>query len=166
MGVQFFPEADERGYGFAPSVTTDVARFQELVNAAASVSGIEEREMLRMALGLVQGEPFGGTDYSWVSDERLVESIEIAVVAAARTLTSRSLEAGDVETAFFAVDRGLLVSRARGLCEDLLTAAAATGHRSTLDQAWKRVKRMTDNDPDLAAFHEYLCGSRGTGRGA
>jgi len=156
MGTQFFPEADYGGYGLAPSVTTDVARFYELVRASESVTGNAARELLRSALGLVQGEPFAGTDYSWVSDERLAEPIEIAVVAAARSLVAKSLAAADAETALFAVDRGLLLSRDPGLCEDLLRAAAATESRSIFDKAWNRLKRMTDSDADLAALHDKL----------
>jgi hypothetical protein len=156
IGSEHFPEGGDAGYALSPSVTTDAARFAELVKASRSAPPSEARERLRRALGLVRGEPFGGTDYTWVSDERLVEPIEIAIVAAARELVARSLEAGDVETAWFAVDRGLLVSRATGLCEDLLRTAAATGDRARFDRAWKRVERMVSSDPDLVALRDEL----------
>jgi hypothetical protein len=156
MGVENFPEADTNGYGLSPSVTTDWTRFSELVSSSRSAPEGEKRDGLRSALALVRGEPFGGTDYIWVSDERLVEPIELAVVAAARELVAMCLEAGDIETAWLGVDRGLLVSRDSGLFEDLLRVAAATRDPVAFEKAWKRVVRMIGELPDLVALHEEL----------
>jgi hypothetical protein len=86
-----------------------------------------------------------------VREERLAEPIELVIVAAARELASKSLEAGDIEAAWFAVDRGLLVSRDTGLCEDLLRVAAATRDPDAFDKAWKPFVRMVDKLPELVA---------------
>ena len=159
IGAEYFPQGGDGGYALSPEVRTDIGLFNGLVEAARSSSPDEARELLRRALELVRGEPFGKIGESWVSDERLVEPIELAILRAARQLVRISLETGDIETAFFAADRGLLVSNDYGLCEDLLRVAAATSDGRTLDRAWARVCRLIGEEPHLMALAAELRGA-------
>ena len=109
LGPEVVPLAGGNGYRLSDRVRTDWTTFRDLVDRAGA-SADSEVTLLRSALTLVRGRPFGDVDYPWVLREFLVSEMEVAIGAATRRLAALSLEANDLAGASFALRRGLLAS--------------------------------------------------------
>jgi hypothetical protein len=118
-----FPDAGGDGYRLAESVEVDWARFRELT-AAANRSGADRIGLLRQALELIRGKPFGNAAWQGVDEVRLY--MEAAIEKAAHTLAAASLDDGDPAGAESAITQGLLVMpTSPQLWHDRLAAAIA-----------------------------------------
>ena len=106
-----------QGYRLAPEVTSDWARFEALVASARLASPPDAISVLRMALELVRGEPFGGAlssqFFEWVASEHLDLILTARVADTAEELGELALEAGDFETVLWAVGKGLQLDPTR-----------------------------------------------------
>ena len=69
------------GYTVGPHVTTDLARFTDLVSRSRSApEGDQESELLRRALDLLRGQPFEGVrGYDWAFTEGMVVEAEAMI---------------------------------------------------------------------------------------
>ena len=106
-----------QGYRLASDVTSDWARFEKyLANARRQAPG-EAIDSLRSALELVRGEPFAGAlssqFFEWVASEHLDLTFSARAVDAAQDLGQLALDAGDLETVVWAVEKGLLLEPTR-----------------------------------------------------
>jgi hypothetical protein len=139
------PDAGGEGYRLAETVEVDWARFQELT-AAANRSGADRVGLLRDALGLIRGKPFGNAGWQGVDGVRLY--MEAAIEKAAHTLAAASLDAGDPAGAEWAVTQGLLViATSPQLWHDRLAAAIGG---SGVSPKWVRdASRQAGADTDL-----------------
>jgi DNA-binding SARP family transcriptional activator len=106
-----------QGYRLAPEVTSDWARFEILVAGARLASPPDAIGVLRIALELVRGEPFGGAlssqFFEWVASEHLDLMLTARVADTAEDLGELALEAGDFETVLWAVGKGLQLDPTR-----------------------------------------------------
>jgi len=132
----------------SPAVGCDWLEFQRLVTRARRHPEGAAAD-LTAALGLVRGRPFQGTVFPWVEVERLDGAMEATVGDAAADLAQLALEAGDLDTARFAVAQGLLaVPHAEALVRWSMRIAASAGDRAGVERAWRDAQRIaTDFDP-------------------
>ena len=88
------------GYTVGPHVTTDLARFTDLVSRSRSAAdGDEESELLRQALELLRGQPFEGVrGYDWAFTEGTVYDAQGQACAHA-TGTFKYVQRRDAEPA-------------------------------------------------------------------
>jgi DNA-binding SARP family transcriptional activator len=130
------------------TVGCDWLEFQRLV-ARARRDPEDAANDLTAALRLVRGRPFQGSVFPWVEVERLDGVMEAAVGDAAADLAQLALEAGDLDTARFAVAQGLLaVPHAEALVRWSMRIAAAAGDRAGVERAWRDAQRIaTEFDP-------------------
>ncbi len=92
-------------------VTTDVGRFHHLVAEARTLSGAASRERLESALALVQGEPLACAlrGFDWFLAEGHAARLQRDGEWAALAVHDAALRAGDVELAYWALERGRLL---------------------------------------------------------
>ncbi len=106
-----------QGYRLVAEVTTDLARFEALLARARLASAPDAMGLLRMALELVRGEPFGGAlssqFFEWVASEHLDLTLTARVVDTAEELGELALDVGDFETVLWAVGKGLQLEPTR-----------------------------------------------------
>lgn len=134
-----------QGYRLTSDVTSDWARFERHVLIARGLRGEGAIAHLREALELVRGEPLGGAMasqfFEWVASEHLDMTISAKAVDVAQDLGELALQAGDLETVYWAVDKGLQLEPTR---EELfrlwMHALGASGRPARVDDVYRRLK--------------------------
>ena len=136
-----------QGYRLASDVTSDWARFEKyLANARRQAPG-EAVDSLRSALELVRGEPFAGAlssqFFEWVASEHLDLTFSARAVDAAQDLGQLALDAGDLETVVWAVEKGLLLEPTREEMFRLwMHALGRAGRPAKVDDVYRRLKTV------------------------
>lgn len=133
------------GYRLSEDVTSDWGRFEHFVTAARRQRGPAAMASLRKALELVRGQPFGGAMssqfFEWVASEHLDMTLSARVVDVAQDLGEMALDAGDLETVVWAVEKGLQLEPTR---EELfrlwMHALGRTGRPAKVDDVYRRLK--------------------------
>ena len=133
-----------QGYRLSADVTSDWARFEQYLANARRQPPADAIASLRRALELVRGEPFGGTlssqFFEWVASEHLDMTFSARAVDAAEDLGQLALDAGDLETVVWAVEKGLLLEPTR---EELfrlwMHALGRAGRPAKVDDLYRRL---------------------------
>jgi DNA-binding SARP family transcriptional activator len=133
-----------QGYRLSADVTSDWARFEQYLTNARRQPPADAIASLRRALELVRGEPFGGTlssqFFEWVASEHLDMTFSARAVDAAEDLGQLALDAGDLETVVWAVEKGLLLEPTR---EELfrlwMHALGRAGRPAKVDDLYRRL---------------------------
>lgn len=139
-GQQHLPHAVNIGncYSLGPWVTTDLARFVDLVNRSQVTDDPEEEvALLRTALDLVRGQPFEevASGYEWAFTEGIITDAEATIADAAHRLAQLLLHAGDHAGATWAAQRGLnSVPGSEPLYRDRMEAAHLGGDPAAVDR--------------------------------
>jgi hypothetical protein len=109
MGADHVPSARGSGYRLASTVTSDWDEFRSLVSERHEEPQIQAQQ-LAVALSLVRGRPFAGTNYRWVDAELLVSEMEVAIADVARRLeaVAASLDGNRALYTYLAGWRGAL----------------------------------------------------------
>jgi DNA-binding SARP family transcriptional activator len=145
QGDDLLRRTASNAYCLSSAVACDWVRFEAIRKGAADRPA-EALTLLGEALGLVHGRPFQDVPngyYAWVGLERLDSEMEAAVADAAGHLASAALEAGDVDTARFAVERGLLaVPGSESLLQAAMRVAAAAGDGDGIERAFRDARRL------------------------
>ena len=116
LGSQHVPDATGAGGYRLERVSTDAARFKELVAMAKAAQTSEQARHLAEALSLVRGAPFAGVPkgtYGWAfrtdSGPSLADDLGTVVVSAALVLARLAVDAGDQDLASWACAKGVLI---------------------------------------------------------
>lgn len=139
-GQQHLPHAVNIGncYSLGPWVTTDLARFVDMVNRSQGTDHHEEEvALLRSALELVRGQPFEevGSGYEWAFTEGIITEAEATIADAAHRLAQLLLQVGDHAGATWAAQRGLnSVPGSEPLYRDRMEAAHLAGDPAAVDR--------------------------------
>ena len=156
-GSEYLPrhQAGE-GYAFAPSVTTDVLRWDQLLSQAPAEAPTEH---LEDALALVRGIPFEGTHrrrYAWA--EPIKQRLISEIVDASYELARRRLMEGRWRAAEQAVVVGLRIEPAQeNLWRLRILAAHESRNRAAEAEAIERLLTITDElECDLEPETENL----------
>ena len=164
-GRPYLPEAADGCYQLDAAFGCDWVDFEALVRRSRSAATPEAMALLGEALGLVRGAPFADSPrgaFGWAWSEQLVSAIEVAVADAAERLADLALAAGDVATARFATEKGLLVVASReSLYRARMRAASAAGDIDDVEQAYteaRRAARTIGEEPqgETTALYERL----------
>ncbi len=104
-------------------VASDVGRFHELIRDARRRSIGDAAPLLIQALGLVHGEPLVGVrhGFEWFTVEGHLARLQRDGEWAALALHDASLAMGDVERAYWAIERGRLLDPFSDVLTDALT---------------------------------------------
>jgi DNA-binding SARP family transcriptional activator len=134
-----------QGYRLSNEVGSDWARFNKLVGAARGLSPERAVPLLRKALELVRGEPFGSAlssqFFEWVASEHLDMTMSAKVVDSAQDLGEQALQMGDLATVLWAVEKGLLLEPTREEMFRLwMHALGRMGRTSGVDDVYRRLK--------------------------
>ncbi len=168
-GGYHLPPASKELYRPAPSVTTDLERFETLVRHAEHEHGHDATARLRRALGLVRGRPFTAIHgFDWAEIEGLVARTDAVIVDAAHRLAQLCLDAGDIRSAEWALSQGLLASPGNELLyRDRMLAADAAGNpagvEAVLDELCQVVEALEPYDalhPETLAVYERVSRKR------
>ncbi len=131
LGPDALPTGSARGYRLSDAVRCD---WQEFV--ALETRG--RLEDLLEALALGRGRPFEGVPartFGWVFSEFLISDIEVSVARVATEASRICRERGNLETALWALRRGLVaVGADHVLWEEYVSVAGAMGP-ATLERA-------------------------------
>jgi hypothetical protein len=152
-GGQLLPPASKSGhYRLSELVAVDVVRSMSLCAAADDAENDETSMALyRAALDLVEGEPFSGTlaGYSWWRAEGYEAKISVVLVEAACRLSELAVNAGLLDLARWAVERGRMIDAySELLSRSALTLAASSGDFARLRREWMECQRRVDElDP-------------------
>ena len=136
-----------QGYRLAPDVTSDWTRFEKYLANARRQAPSEALDSLRGALELVRGEPFSGAlssqFFEWVASEHLDLTFSARAVDAAQDLGQLALDAGDLETVVWAVEKGLLLEPTREEMFRLwMHALGRAGRPAKVDDVYRRLKTV------------------------
>jgi DNA-binding SARP family transcriptional activator len=152
---------DGVGYSLSPLVSIDWGRFQGLCVLAAKAAPGEAAALLWQALQLVEGPPFAATEgsefYRWVAAEHLDLTLVATLVDTAETLAASALETGDLDTAMWAVEKGLSLDPAREqLYQCWMHILGRSGRPDRVTEIYRRLCSMlqTRIDPSLAPTAE------------
>jgi DNA-binding SARP family transcriptional activator len=134
-----------QGYRLAADVTSDWSRFERYVANARRQAPAEAMTSLRGALELVRGEPFAGAlssqFFEWVASEHLDLILSAKAVDAAQDLGQMALDAGDLETVIWAVEKGLQLEPTREEMFRLwMHALGREGRPAKVDDVYRRLK--------------------------
>lgn len=125
-------------YSLGPWVTTDLARFVDMVNRSQATDDHEEEvALLRSALELVRGQPFEevSSGYEWAFTEGIITEAEATIADAAHRLAQLLLEVGDHAGATWAAQRGLnSVPGSEPLYRDRMEAAHLGGDPAAVER--------------------------------
>ena len=144
------------GYTVGPHVTTDLARFTDLVSRSRSaVDADEECGLLRQALDLLRGQPFEGVrGYDWAFTEGTVVEAEATIADAAHRLAQLALERGDADLATWAAMQGLKsVPGTEPLYRDRMEAAHLVGDPAAVDRIVEELCRYVETLDPLDDLH-------------
>ena len=103
-------------------VTSDVGRLHDLVRDARRRSNADAAPLLIQALNLVRGEPLAGVrhGFEWFTIEGHLARLQRDGEWAALALHEAALDAGDVERAYWAIERGRLLDPFNDVLADAL----------------------------------------------
>jgi hypothetical protein len=157
LGIEHVPDATSAGGYRLDRVSTDAARFKELVTLAKAEQSDGQARHLADALSLVRGTPFAGVSkgtYGWVfrtdNGPSLADDLCKVVVNAARALVRLALDADDHALATWAATKGVLVWQTDLKLSMLQLDAAAISHDSTeLSRKWSDISQRFagNNEP-------------------
>ena len=138
-----------QGYRLSGDVTSDWDGFEQYLANARRQSPDDAIASLRRALELVRGEPFGGTlssqFFEWVASEHLDMTFSARAVDAAQDLGQLALDAGDLESVVWAVEKGLQLEPTR---EELFRLwMHALGRARTASQSGRPLPASQPGDP-------------------
>lgn len=143
VGKDVLPKATDNGhFRLGPTVTTDWARFQNLVADALTRNGSDRINALADALALVRDRPLrgiSGGQYSWADYD--IQQMTSAIADAAHLLARLLHQTGRDRDALAAALHGLSVEPFSDALQQL--AIAATGRIAGPDAAHKLRKRFT-----------------------
>jgi hypothetical protein len=157
LGSQHVPDATGAGGYRLDRVSTDAARFKELVAVAKAEQAEGQARHLADALSLVRGAPFAGVSkgtYGWVfrtdNGPSLADDLCKIVVNAARVLARLALDANDYALATWATATGVLVWQTDlKLSMMQLDAAAICPDSTELGRKWSDISQRFagNNEP-------------------
>jgi DNA-binding SARP family transcriptional activator len=139
-GQHHLPHAVNIGncYSLGPWVTTDLARFVDLVNRSQATNDpTEEVALLRSAVDLLRGQPFEeiSSGYEWAFTEGIIAEAEATIADASHRLAQLLLSDGDHAGATWAAQRGLnSVPGSEPLYRDRMEAAHLAGDPAAVDR--------------------------------
>jgi pentatricopeptide repeat protein len=133
------------GYTLSPDVTCDWTRFEKYAASARRMAPPEAIGALRHALELVRGAPFCGAIssqfFEWVASEHLDMTLCAKAVDVAQDLGELALEAGDLATVTWAVEKGLQLEPTREEMFQLwMHALGRAGRPAKVDEVYRRMK--------------------------
>lgn len=157
-GDQHLPHAvaSAGDYMVGPFVTTDLARFTDLVNQSASATDdADELTLLHQALELLRGQPFEGVGgYNWAFTEGIVVEAEAMIADAAHKLAQLALAAEDAELATWAAMTGLKsVPGSEPLYRDRMEAAHLNGDPAAVERIVEELCRYIETLDPLDDLH-------------
>jgi hypothetical protein len=124
VGRDLFPEASGGRYRLA-GVSTDLERLERAIEDAADAGPGDRRLALRAAVGLIRGVPFtppATRFWSWVTNHGHVAArIESTIADTTSRLAQLEQDAGDLDRARWACEKGLLASPADPTLVTILT---------------------------------------------
>lgn len=154
------------GYSVGPHVTTDLARFNDLVRRSRTAADeATEADLLRQAVGLLRGQVLeGAAGYEWAFTEALVAETEATISDAAHRLAQLELACGDANAATWAATQGLkAVPGSEPLFRDRMEAAHLNGDPAAVDRIVEELCRyietlepLDDLHPDTVALWQRL----------
>jgi hypothetical protein len=165
LGSQHVPDATGAGGYRLDRVSTDAARFKELVALAKAEPAADQAQHLADALSLVRGAPFAGVSkgtYGWVfrtdNGPSLADDLCKMAMNAARVLARLALEVDDYALATWAAAKGVLVWQTDLKLSMLqLDAAAISPDATELGRTWSDIsQRFAGNNepvPDEMTDH-------------
>lgn len=157
-GKHHLPHAvtSDVGYTVGPHVTTDLARFTDLVSRSRSAAdGDQESELLRQAIDLLRGQPFEGVrGYDWAFTEGTVVEAEAMIADAAHRLAQLALDRGVADLATWAAMQGLKsVPGSEPLYRDRMEVAHLTGDPAAVDRIVEELCRYVETLDPLDDLH-------------
>lgn len=157
-GNHHLPHAVTNGgkYALGPHVTTDSARFHELVRRSqAADDEAAEADLLREAVALLRGQAFEGVNgYEWAFTEAIVTEAEATISDAAHRLAQLELASGDAEAATWAAMQGLkAVPGSEPLFRDRMEAAHLSGDPAGVDRIVEELCRYVETLEPLDDLH-------------
>lgn len=165
LGSQHVPDATSAGGYRLDGVSTDAARFKELVALAKAEQGPDQAQHLADGLSLVRGAPFAGVPkgtYGWVfrtdNGPSLADDLCKIVVNAARVLGRLALDANDYALATWATAKGVLVWQTDLKLSMLqLDAAAICPDSTELGRKWSDISQRFagNNEPVPEELIDY-----------
>lgn len=157
-GNHHLPHAVTNGgkYSVGPNVTSDLTRFNTLVRRArSSEEETVEAELLRAAVGLLQGQVFEDVQgYEWAFTEGIVTEAEATISDAAHCLAQLELARGDADAATWAATQGLkAVPGSEPLFRDRMEAAHLNGDPAAVDRIVDELCRYIETLEPLDDLH-------------
>ena len=157
-GKHHLPHAvnSDNGYALGPFVTTDLARFGDLVKRSRHTADDDEAlNLLRQAILLLRGQPFeGARGYEWAFADGTVSEVEAIIADAAHRLARIALERGDHRLATMAALQGLkAVPGSEPLYRDRMEAAHLAGDPAAVDRIVEELCRYVETLDPLDDLH-------------
>ncbi len=145
------------------TVTTDLARCDELLRGLDHQPPPVQARSIHAALELVRGEPFTGAA-AWAHAGGTALRTTAMIIDVAHRLAMQSLTIGDVERAAWAVDRGLLAAPTSELLHrDRMRIADMSGDAGGIDACMRQLRLQVEADggwltPETEALYRELRG--------
>lgn len=157
-GNHHLPHAVTNGgsYAVGPHVTTDLARFNDLVRRSRlAPDDIIEADLLRQAIRLLRGPIFDGVrGYEWAFTEGTVTETEATISDAAHGLAQLELARGQPDAATWAAVQGLTaVPGSEPLFRDRMEAAHLNGDPAAVDRIVEELCHYVDTLDPLDDLH-------------
>jgi hypothetical protein len=155
IGARHLPHATGDRYRLAPTVTTDLARFEAVARQARRQPDDDAVATLRAALELVRGAPFHAVHgLHWAQPEGLVAHAEALIVDAAHRLVELCLKRDDPAGADWAARQGLLASPGNeALFRDRMLAADAAGNPAAVEAVMDELCDFIDGGNPYETLH-------------
>jgi DNA-binding SARP family transcriptional activator len=155
-GREYIIHAGNGQYVLHPDAVLDWSRFRGLVQSGRV-------EDLRMALSLINGQPFTGSYFWWI-DVPLVETVRAEIVDAADALAEFELAIDMPRAAAKAARTGLMAEpSAEQLWRAVMRAEHAAGNLAGVAEAWRRcldaiadIAPEGEPHPDTATLYREL----------
>lgn len=142
-----------------PRVTTDLALLRAAVTGAKQASSAEAIELLRAALGHVDGPPFDAPDYDWAYTEQLVTEASSLIEEGTGMLVDLALEAGLFDLCRSAIRRAMrAIPDTESLYRCLMRVEHATGNSAGVRQAFRELTtalKEIDAEPSEESVRLY-----------
>ena len=142
LGASYLPIAGDGRYTLGPGVGTDLHEFERLEHLAEQASDSDAIALLRQAMDLVRGPVFtyrsgDRASFVWIDLENWLTTWELKVTNVALRLSDLALDAGDVETARWSAEQGLLsIPTHTALTEALMRAYWRNGDREAAEKVY------------------------------
>jgi nucleoid-associated protein YgaU len=146
------------------TVTTDLARCDELVRGLDRQPRPVQARSIYMALELVRGAPFANSA-AWAHADGTALRTAGMIIDISHRLAMQSLTIGDVERAAWAVDRGLLAAPTNELLHrDRMRIADMAGDAAGIDACMRQLRLRVEADggwltPETEALYRELRGA-------